>query len=182
MSNILIIYGTSEGQTARISEHISQVLKEEGHAVELANAHKLPKDFDLQNFDGVMVGASVHLGKHDRRIVDFVKANLAVLQEKPSAFFSVSLSAAGDDDRHEADIERLLTEFSEQTGWHPDRMEAIAGALMYTQYNLIVRFLMKRISKKEGGDTNTSRDYEYTDWDGVTEFARAFAGMVPVRK
>jgi menaquinone-dependent protoporphyrinogen oxidase len=114
--------------------------------------------------------------------VDFVKANLAVLQEKPSAFFSVSLSAAGDDDRHEADIERLLTEFSEQTGWHPDRMEAIAGALMYTQYNLIVRFLMKRISKKEGGDTNTSRDYEYTDWDGVTEFARAFAGMVPVRK
>jgi hypothetical protein len=26
-----------------------------------------------------------------------------------------------------------------------------------------------------GGDTDTSRDYEYTDWDAVVNFARTFA-------
>jgi menaquinone-dependent protoporphyrinogen oxidase len=30
---------------------------------------------------------------------------------------------------------------------------------------------MRRIAAKEGGDTDTSRDYEYTDWPAVDRFA-----------
>jgi menaquinone-dependent protoporphyrinogen oxidase len=32
---------------------------------------------------------------------------------------------------------------------------------------------MKSISAKEGRDTDTTRDFEYTDWDAVDDFARA---------
>ncbi|MDZ7685538.1 MAG: hypothetical protein U5O39_11475 [Gammaproteobacteria bacterium] len=30
---------------------------------------------------------------------------------------------------------------------------------------------MKRIAKQAGGDTDTSRDYEYTGWEQVERFA-----------
>ena len=53
--------------------------------------------------------------------------------------------------------------------------ELVAGALLYTRYNFLVRFVMRQITKAEGGDTDTSRDYEYTDWDAVDRFAEAFA-------
>jgi len=33
---------------------------------------------------------------------------------------------------------------------------------------------MKRIARKSGGDTDTSRDYEYTDWAAVDDFAQRF--------
>ena len=38
---------------------------------------------------------------------------------------------------------------------------------MYSKYNFLVRFFMRRIAQKEGGDTDTSRDYEYTDWEAL---------------
>jgi menaquinone-dependent protoporphyrinogen oxidase len=34
---------------------------------------------------------------------------------------------------------------------------------------------MKRITGKEGGSTDTSRDHEYTDWNKVTAYARKLA-------
>jgi len=37
---------------------------------------------------------------------------------------------------------------------------------------------MKRIVRKAGGDIDTSRDYEYTDWDDLRRFAGEFVAMV----
>jgi menaquinone-dependent protoporphyrinogen oxidase len=34
---------------------------------------------------------------------------------------------------------------------------------------------MKRIVAKAGGDTDTTRDYEYTDWEDLRRFAQDFA-------
>jgi menaquinone-dependent protoporphyrinogen oxidase len=38
---------------------------------------------------------------------------------------------------------------------------------------------MKRIAKKSGGDTDTSRDYEYTDWAALDRFLEQFAAEIP---
>jgi menaquinone-dependent protoporphyrinogen oxidase len=53
-----------------------------------------------------------------------------------------------------------------------DDVEMIAGALRYSKYPLPLRWLMRRIAKQAGGDTDTSRDYEYTDWEQVDGYAR----------
>jgi menaquinone-dependent protoporphyrinogen oxidase len=37
------------------------------------------------------------------------------------------------------------------------------------------RLLMRMIVGHAGGDTDTTRDYEYTDWDAVERFTDAFA-------
>jgi menaquinone-dependent protoporphyrinogen oxidase len=37
---------------------------------------------------------------------------------------------------------------------------------------------MKYISRRTGRPTDTSRDWEFTDWDAVTRMAREFAEAV----
>ena len=65
--------------------------------------------------------------------------------------------------------------FTADTGWTPARIATVAGRLAYTQYNWLVRLMMRRIARKEGGATDTSRDHEYTDWAQVERLADQLA-------
>ena len=56
----------------------------------------------------------------------------------------------------------------------------VAGAVPYTKYNWLKKWVMKRVVAKAGGGTDSTRDYEYTDWDDLRAFAREFAGRVEV--
>ena len=64
----------------------------------------------------------------------------------------------------------MIDAFLGDTGWHPCRTSAVAGALVYSKYNFVVRYIMKRIARQAGGDTDTSKDYVYTDWKRLDEF------------
>ncbi len=66
-----------------------------------------------------------------------------------------------------------------ETGWTPHQAHGVAGALFYTKYNPLVRMVLKRIAKKAGGATDTSRDYEYTDWAALERIVEDFAGQLP---
>ena len=37
---------------------------------------------------------------------------------------------------------------------------------------------MQIISKKEGGNTDTSQDHEYTNWEAVTQFTEQFLAEI----
>ena len=69
----------------------------------------------------------------------------------------------------------MLDVFVAETGWKPSRTFPVAGALSYSKYNPLVRFIMKRIARKEGAPTDTSRDYELTNWPAVDRFTREIA-------
>jgi menaquinone-dependent protoporphyrinogen oxidase len=58
---------------------------------------------------------------------------------------------------------------------HPPRVKPVAGALLSTKYNFLIRFVMRRIAKKAGAETDTSRDYEYTDWVALDHFVEEVA-------
>jgi menaquinone-dependent protoporphyrinogen oxidase len=47
------------------------------------------------------------------------------------------------------------------------RVQAVAGALLYSTYNFIIRFVMKQIAKKASRPTDTSHDYEFTNWKAI---------------
>jgi menaquinone-dependent protoporphyrinogen oxidase len=61
----------------------------------------------------------------------------------------------------------MIKTFLSETGWHPTRVLAVAGALTYSKYNFLLRFIMKRIARRAGASTDTSRDHEFTDWAAV---------------
>jgi menaquinone-dependent protoporphyrinogen oxidase len=183
MANVLVVYATTEGQTAKIAEHIAAAGRSLGHEVTVRHAPDLPDDADLTAFQGVLLGASLHEGRFQRSIVHFIEHHEKLLASRPSAFFGVSLSAAAQDAQGPAAVMQIIEDLMQKTGWKPAFVESIAGALKYTQYSWLKRALMKQIAKHEGGDTDTSRDFEYTDWDQVTRFAqRFFAGLGDVER
>nr|WP_282594665.1 flavodoxin domain-containing protein [Halomarina salina] len=173
------MYGTSEGQTEKIAHHVAGVLTGRGHAVELVHGERLPDSLDLPAYDAVVVGDSIHRSRHHAYVREFVERNREVLNDCVSAFYQVSLSAASERPESVAEVEAIEESFLDETGWTPDHVASFAGAIVYSQYGPLKRFVMRRIARKEGGDTDTSRDYEYTDWGEVTAFAEAVAADLP---
>jgi menaquinone-dependent protoporphyrinogen oxidase len=57
-------------------------------------------------------------------------------------------------------------------------VKPVAGALLYTHYNFLVRLIMKNIARKAGASTDTSRDYDYTNWPALDKFVDDFAAQV----
>lgn len=174
MPHTLILYATTEGHTARIAERIAQALRDKGHTVEAHPADAVPAGLDPAQYDGVIVGASIHYGRHPGYLRALLRGHRAALAARPGAFFSVSLSAGGPGAKPEA-AQRYLETFLRQVGWRPQHTATVAGALQYSKYSAFKRLLMRVFVGVAGGDTDPSRDYEYTDWNAVERFADAFA-------
>jgi menaquinone-dependent protoporphyrinogen oxidase len=184
MKPLLIVYATREGHTRRIAEHVAATMRARGDTVDVVDAAHPPAGFDVARYGGVVLAASLHLGKHEREMVDFVKANHAVLDRVPTAFLSVSLSEAGVEDRTAPfelrakaaeDVKRVVESFLHETGLHPSRVWPLAGALAYSEYGVLKRVVMKMIARSAGLETDTSRDYDLTDWAGLDRFVAMMA-------
>ena len=171
MGNVPVFCATIEGQTRRIAAEVAATLREQGFVSEVHCLSEAMPAVDWSDVRGVVVGASIHAGRHQKAAVDFVTREARHLTAVPSAFFSVSLSA-GSRKPAEVDAARgLATHFARQTGWEPTRVLSIAGKLAYSQYGFVTRQIMRFIAWREGAPTDTSRDYEFTDWNMVRQFA-----------
>ena len=171
MARIAILYDSAAGQTAKIAGKFAEIATAAAHSVEFRAIESLPPDFRLESFQSVILGAAIHMGKHSRRMTEFVEQNRLLLEAIPSAFFSVSLSAAGKMESQRHNARDCLDQFLRQTHWQPRATAIFAGALLYRSYGFWLRLMMKWIAWREGGDTDTSKDYEYTDWNQVSAFA-----------
>jgi menaquinone-dependent protoporphyrinogen oxidase len=193
MKPIAVFYATREGLSEQIAEHIGSGLFKHGLEVDVRNV-RYPTNTDLSKYAYVVIAASVHAGHHEPEMVKFVKRHLQELKSVPALFLSISLSQAGveratanenERARFDSDVHRMLEAFSSETGWYPDRIIPVAGALRYSKYNFFLRFIMRHIAKKAGAETDTSRDYEYTNWvvldQCVKDIVKQIGGSPKVR-
>ncbi|HET7033531.1 MAG TPA: flavodoxin domain-containing protein [Casimicrobiaceae bacterium] len=177
-----VFFATSEGQTRRIATRIASVLRDlgiESCAIDVAGREA--SDIDWTHVRGALVGASLHAGKHQKVAERFVRAHAVDLTTVPSAFFSVSLSAASKNAKEVVAADTIARAFPAACGWMPARIVTVAGRLAYRQYGFFIRWVMKRIAKKEGAPTDTSRDYELTNWEDVDALARDIARRIHTR-
>jgi menaquinone-dependent protoporphyrinogen oxidase len=174
VASLLILYATLEGHTARVAGRIAGRMRDAGHQVELREARAGEPLPDLARYGAVIVGASVHYGHHPAHLARALSRQRQALAAKPGAFFSVSLSADGPGANRPA-AARYVRSFLRQAGWQPRDTAAFGGALQYSRYGRFKRWLVRAFVSVAGGDTDMSRDYEYTDWNAVARFADAFA-------
>ena len=180
MASIITIYGTGEGQTAKVADHIDDKLRKRGHETTTLNV-KDADSVELVDFDAVLVGASIHIGRHQKTVRQFVTANRDVLVRKPTGFFQVSGASGNNIEAGEAEAIGYLDEFIEATGWRPDRIGLFGGAFRFSEYGFFMRAVMKQIVKKKHPDVDTTQDTEFTDWNEVSAFAEEFAMYVEER-
>jgi menaquinone-dependent protoporphyrinogen oxidase len=165
---VLIIYGSTEGQTKKIAGFLKEEAEKSGLEVTLTDSTDNPPA--PAGYDLVLIGASVHMHKYQSAVLHYVKNNIAALNKTRSGFFSVSMAAASGDAESRKELEGVTNAFLKETGWIPAQIEQVAGALMYTQYDFFKKLVMRLIAKRHGENTDTSGDHEYTDWTKLKAF------------
>lgn len=178
MSRVLVTYASTHGQTEKIARRMAEAIEACGQDVDVRPVADGP---DPREFDAVAAGASIHAGKHQGEMTDWIKAHRDALAARPGAFFSVSLTAAEENPEDREPATRMMREFLADVGWQPELSATIPGALLYLEYDRFTRTVIRLMMKRGGHPADTSRDFEYTDWKMVDEFARSLATLAAER-
>jgi menaquinone-dependent protoporphyrinogen oxidase len=174
MEKLLIVYGTGEGQTAKVARRMAARARAKGYEVDAFQGNKLPAGFSLAGYRAALIGASVHLNRYQRYMAAFVKKRQPELQAIPSALFLVCLAARGRTAKDRERTQRYIATFLRKTGWQPGMIATFAGALPFSQYGWYLKLHMKIVMRLAEPQLALGRDYEFTDWDAVDRFTDTF--------
>ena len=150
MRPFLVVHSSRSGHTRRIAGHVADRIRTLAHEVQLQDVQTeaLPA---LTRYSAVILAAGVHLGHHDRKMVEFVRARRHELNQVRTLLLSVSLTEATAEDPHRPDDERMearratrkvLDDFALETGWLPEHAVPIAGALTGSASRPVGRMLL----------------------------------------
>jgi menaquinone-dependent protoporphyrinogen oxidase len=170
---VSVVYATTHGHTGKIAARLAETMAAEGASVETIPAGEAALSA-IRRADAVVIAGSVHRGSHQAGLTEFVGRHHRLLRDMPTAFVSVSLTAAEEDDELHAETRRVIDEFVEDTGWTPDTQIAVAGAFQFSKYNPFERLVMRLIAGEHEIEIDPHADRELTDWAAVDDFARNF--------
>jgi len=161
----LIIYSTTDGQTISIAEKIGEVL-ENSIVISITDAESL----NLNDFETIVIGASIRYGKHKPEVYKFIKDNLGILDAKKNAFFSVNV-VARKPEKNTPDTNPYMQKFLELSKWSPKSLSVFAGKIDYPQYKFVDKQMIRFIMWMTKGPTDINGTFEFTDWKKVESFA-----------
>lgn len=171
----LLVYSSCDGQTKAIVETIAQELQGKAH-VSLYNINDMP-EVNLNDYDGVLLGASIRYGHFSKVFKSFVERNCDALNSMPTAFVSVNLIARKAE-KQSPQTNGYTRKYLLSTRWKPSLCGVFAGALRYPRYGWLDRVMIQLIMRMTGGETDSSKEIEYTDWEQVRRFGHDFAHLI----
>ena len=165
----LLIYSSTDGQTKKICDVIKENLSNK-NPIQICTVDEAI-NLDINNYDQIILGASIRYGNYKSNLFKFIKNNIEILDKKNNAFFSVNV-VARKKEKNTPDTNPYIKKFLKKTDWRPNKIEVFAGKVDYPNYNffnkLVIRFIMF-ITK---GPTDISQSYEFTDWVKVKKFSK----------
>ncbi|KAA5969767.1 MULTISPECIES: menaquinone-dependent protoporphyrinogen IX dehydrogenase [Pantoea] len=170
----LILYSTRDGQTQKIASALAETIRQQQPCDVLNIQDAAVPDWTL--YDRVLIGASIRYGHFQPVVETFVKQHLPALQQRTSGFFSVNLTARKPEKRT-PETNAYTRKFLLQSPWQPDCCAVFAGALYYPRYRWFDRVMIQLIMRMTGGETDATKEVEYTDWQQVSRFAHEFAQL-----
>jgi menaquinone-dependent protoporphyrinogen oxidase len=86
MARVLILYGTTDGHTRKIATALREALVDEGVYAFVSDARYGTESVVAEEYDGVIVAASIHAGGFQRPVTRWVRKQAAELNRMPTAF------------------------------------------------------------------------------------------------
>ena len=160
----IFIYSSSNGQSLKICEALNK--NKESLIIDM----DMSKTTKLDNFDQIVIGASVKYGDHNKEVYEFVKKNRVLLEKKKTVFFSVNATARKSE-KNTPKTNPYIIKFLKKTNWTPDHIGVFAGMIDFPNYNFIEKYIIKLIMWITNGPTDTSKTFEFTNWEDVKKFS-----------
>ena len=126
MAQVGFIYSTVDGHTIEICKRLARIAEDNGLSatlIELTPAAKV----DLDAFDQIVIGASIRYGKHRPEVAKFVDENIAALESKHGAFFSVN-AVARKSEKKDPETNPYVRKFLGNIAWQPAAIGIFAGS------------------------------------------------------
>jgi len=175
MSKIIIIYSTTDGHTREICSRLLKIAEKANNEVILTSIED-ENNFDLNQFDKIIIGASIRYGKHSQKVYDFINKNLKILDKKSNAFFSVNV-VARKPNKNQPETNPYLKKFLSQISWKPKELAVFAGKIDYQKYSMFDRYMIRMIMWITKGPTHPKTNIEFTDWNQVNKFGQIICDM-----
>jgi len=158
---ILVAYGSSYGSTRGIVERIAALLQSAGHDVTLRRGRDVKS---LDGFEGVVLGSGVYAGRLHGEIRSLLAKQRAALASKRIAAVVVSLSAAEQSERAQAETIKYLKLITDVVA--VERSASFAGAWDPANAPWLVRLVMKKLGTQPG---------DRRDWPAIEAWAAELA-------
>jgi len=157
-NKILVAYASRAGSTGEVARVIGKTLGESGAAVEVKPIKNVTS---LIGYDAVVVGSAIRMGKWLPEAVDFVKTNQSLLQEVPTAFFTVCLTLHEDTKENRATVAAYTEPVRALR--QPDQEAFFAGVMDYSYLSFFARLMAKWVKAPQG---------DWRDWTAIQRWAR----------
>jgi menaquinone-dependent protoporphyrinogen oxidase len=187
IKSILIVYGSRYGCTEEVSKEIGKVLEKEGLDVNLVNL-ELTKDLpDIKNFDGVLVGSGIKIGKWTKGTDNFLKKNKMQFKDKTLGLYTCSGLAMEDAEKAK---KMYVEEKMEKLGIDAQIFEVFPGRSLLTDFDLsnpkigfIERKIIENVAKAQQKDNKPIKiddrwNNDPRGWGQIRAFASKFAEIV----
>ena len=112
MSKVLLIYGTTDGHTAKVAARITHTLEGQGCSVDLIDARGISSAHLPEQYDAVIVAASVHIGNYQSAVKRWVHHHAASLNGMKTAFVSVCLGVLETQPSAKIELDKILGDCS----------------------------------------------------------------------
>lgn len=169
MKRIVILYSTVDGQTLKIAKRMQRRLEATDNHVVLASLDE-PMKAELEDFDAIVLGASIRYGKFRPNVMAFVNQYQGLLARKHSGFFCVNL-VARKPEKNTPQTNAYMQKFLKESPWQPKYLGVFAGSLNYSQLRFFDKHIIRFIMWMTKGPTDFSTNQEFTDWGKVEAFA-----------
>ena len=153
----IIIYATKYGGTAEVAKRIKTELGEETLLCNIMT-DSVPS---LDAYDTVILGGSIYIGRVQKQIAEYSNSHLKELLNK-----NVGLFLCAGEQKEDARLKELQTNFPEALFQHATAKEVLGYAFSFEK----MKFFDKLIMKKMKGDSISTA--EFSD-DRIALFAKS---------
>ena len=133
----LIVYATKHGCTERCANKLKKGIKGE---VEILNLKKSLK-INIDDYDLIVIGGSIHVGKVQKKVKQFCLNNLNLLKEKKIGLFICCMEDG------EKASNQFNEAFPEELIKHSYANGIFGGEFNLEKMNSIEKFIVKKIAK-----------------------------------
>jgi len=153
---ILITYATRGGTTASVAIAIGQILAREGFSVDVLPVGVIK---NVEIYSAIIAGSSVRNGNWLPEAIDFLGAHRDALKTRPTALYTVCMTAAEPTPESQAELESYTQPLLDVI--QPFSIGYFAGQLDLNERNIIerARVTIKGLPRGDHRDWGAVRDW-----------------------